>query len=62
MTKSIATAESVRVKVVVASGHAATGCLSMTSERVLRAASRSGFRVTGPIGVQLRVAPDQRPG
>lgn len=43
-------------------GHAAIGCISMLPECVLTMASRSGFRVTAPIGVQSRVAPDQRCG
>lgn len=51
-----------RVKVVVAPIHAANGCLSFDPEWVLTTASRSGFKVTAPIGVQFRVAPVQRRG
>ncbi|WP_162911137.1 hypothetical protein, partial [Azohydromonas sediminis] len=42
--------------------HAASGCVSTHPERVLTTASRSGFRVTAAMGVQLRVTPDQRRG
>lgn len=42
--------------------HAASGCFSSVAECVLTTASRSGFNVTAPTGVQLRVAPDQRRG
>jgi len=41
---------------------AAKGCLSALSDRGATAASRSGFKVTDAMGVQLRVAPDQRRG
>jgi len=43
-------------------GHAANGCISADSECVLTTESRSGFRVTAPMGVQFRVVPDQRRG
>ncbi len=42
--------------------HAANDCLSMLAECVLMTTSRSGLRVTAPIGDQFRVAPDQRAG
>jgi hypothetical protein len=42
--------------------HAANGCLSRELECVLTTESRSGFKVTASMGVQLRVAPDQRRG
>jgi hypothetical protein len=41
--------------------HAANACWS-TAPRGLTTQSRSGFKVTGPTGVQLRVAPHQRRG
>lgn len=43
-------------------GHAANGCISTLPECVWTMESRSGFRVTAPIGAQLRVVPDQRCG
>jgi type III restriction enzyme len=42
--------------------HAASGCLSSAVECAATSESRSGLRVTGPVGVQSRVAPDQRAG
>ena len=42
--------------------HAASGCLSSAVECAATTESRSGLRVTGPVGVQSRVAPDQRAG
>ncbi len=42
--------------------HAASGCVSMHSERVLMMESRSGLSVTAPMGDQLRVVRDQRAG
>lgn len=42
--------------------HAANGCLSMRFRYALTTASRSGLSVTAPMGVQLRVLPDQRRG
>ena len=41
--------------------HAAIGCLSAV-ECAAITESRSGLRVTGPVGVQSRVGPDQRAG
>ncbi len=43
-------------------GHAANGSISVERVYVLTMQSRSGFSVTAPIGVQFRVAPDQRRG
>ena len=42
--------------------HAAIGCLSSGFEWSATTESRSGLRVTGPIGVQSRVVPDHRAG
>jgi hypothetical protein len=42
--------------------HAAKGCLSVACEAIVTTDSRSGLRVTAPIGVQSRVQPDQRAG
>ncbi len=42
--------------------HAASGCLCSAVECAATTESRSGLRVTGPVGVQSRVAPDQRAG
>jgi hypothetical protein len=42
--------------------HAAKGCLSVACEAIVTTDSRSGLRVTAPIGVQSRVHPDQRAG
>ena len=42
--------------------HAADGCLSESRECVWMIESRAGLRVTGPMGDQLRVLPDQRAG
>ena len=42
--------------------HAAKGSLSMSLAALLTTESRSGLSVLGPIGVQLRVSPDQRAG
>jgi conjugal transfer pilus assembly protein TraF len=42
--------------------HAASGCLISAVECAVMTESRSGLRVTGPVGVQSRVAPDQRAG
>ena len=42
--------------------HAASGCLSSAVECAATTESRSGLRVTGPVGVQARVAPDHRAG
>ena len=42
--------------------HAASGCLSSAVECAATTDSRSGLRVTGPVRVQSRVAPDQRAG
>ena len=41
--------------------YAAIGCITL-AECAVMTESRSGFRVTGPIGDQLRVLPDQRAG
>lgn len=42
--------------------HAAKGCLFMSADSDLMTESRSGLSVTPPMGVQLRVLPDQRAG
>ena len=42
--------------------HAASGCLSSAFEWAATTESRSGLRVTGPMGVQSRVGPDHRAG
>jgi hypothetical protein len=42
--------------------HAAKGCLSVACEAIVTTDSRSGLRVTAPIGVQSRVQRDQRAG
>jgi PAS domain S-box-containing protein len=42
--------------------HAAKGCLSVACEAIVTTDSRSGLRVTAPIGVQSRVERDQRAG
>ena len=42
--------------------HAAKGCLWVACEAIVTTDSRSGLRVTAPIGVQSRVQPDQRAG
>jgi transposase-like protein len=42
--------------------HAANGCLGSAFMWALTTESRSGLRVTAPMSVQLRVAPDQRAG
>ena len=41
--------------------YAAIGCITL-SECALMTESRSGLRVTGPMGSQLRVLPDHRAG
>ena len=42
--------------------YAASGCLSSAFEWPWTTESRSGLRVTAPMGDQSRVAPDQRAG
>jgi hypothetical protein len=42
--------------------HAASGCVFAGFERAATTESRSGLRVTGPMGVQSRVFPDHRAG
>ncbi len=42
--------------------HAANGCISSVRCAMSSSESRSGLRVTAPMGVQLRVSPDQRAG
>ena len=42
--------------------HAAKGCLWVACEAIVTTDSRSGLRVTAPMGVQSRVQPDQRAG
>ena len=42
--------------------HADIGFLFIESECVVTMHSRSGLRVTGPTGAQLRVRPDHRAG
>ena len=42
--------------------HAASGCVSSAVECAATTESRSGLRVTAPVGVQSRVRPDHRAG
>jgi hypothetical protein len=42
--------------------YAASGCISSAFEWSATTESRSGLRVTAPMGVQSRVVPDQRAG
>ena len=42
--------------------YAASGCISSVLEWSATTESRSGLRVTAPMGVQSRVVPDQRAG
>ena len=42
--------------------HAVIDCFALVAACASTTASRSGFKVTAPIGAQLRVARDQRAG